>query len=189
MRSPTKWIWRGVGLSVGDNGALGKYTSSRKVETQQQLFDSSSESCSEINFYQKPSTQTFLGHCHAFFFNLNGERTRDEAVRMSTGDGRRKKGLLTQGQRHSSETKNSLIFHWPLYNFHWPCIRWLIIITMKKKKKNSVFTFASAFLVDHQYSCLCFQTLYTFHGILCAMKVVFPDFSLTSTISKISPTF
>ena len=99
-----------VGLSVGDNGALGKYTSSRKVETQQQLFDSSSESCSEINFYQKPSTQTFLGHCHAFFFNLNGERTRDEAVRMSTGDRRRKKGLLTQGQCHSSETKKFLYF-------------------------------------------------------------------------------
>ena len=95
----------GVGLSVGDHGALDKYTSSRKVETQQQLFDSSSESCSEINFYQKPSTQTFLGHCYAFFFNLHGERTRDEAVRMSTGDGRRKKRLLTQGQRHSSETK------------------------------------------------------------------------------------
>ena len=94
-----------VGLSVEDNGALGKNTSSRKVETQQQLFNSFSESCSEINLYQKPPRQTFLGHCHAFFFNLNGERTRDEAVRMSTGDGRRKKGLLTQGQRHSSETK------------------------------------------------------------------------------------
>ena len=110
MCVPQSSEFGGVGLSVGDNGALGKYTSSRKVETQQQLFDSSSESCSEINFYQKPSTQTFLGHCHAFFFNLNGERTRDEAVRMSTGDGRRKKRLLTQGQCHSSETKKFLYF-------------------------------------------------------------------------------
>ena len=50
-----------------------------------------------------------------------------------------------------------------------------------------MFTFASAFLVDRQYSCLSSQTLYTFHGILCAMKIVFPDFSLTLTISKIFP--
>ena len=52
-----------------------------------------------------------------------------------------------------------------------------------------MFTFASAFLVDRQYSCLYSRTLYTFYGILCAMKMVFPDFSLTLTISKIFPDF
>ena len=50
--------------------------------------------------------------------------------------GGEKRDYLLRVSATHQKPKNSLIFHWPLYNFHWPCIRWLIIITMKKKKKK-----------------------------------------------------
>ena len=53
--------------------------------------------------------------------------------------GGEKRDYLLRVSATHQKPKNSLIFHWPLYNFHWPCIRWLILITMKKKKKIRVY--------------------------------------------------